>query len=238
VSSEEKTTKNPLHRSGFLKEVPPGSDPNVMAEWHFYAAGPRKDPSNKKYWLDGSTAQERQNILDPINTAVQWMNETGYVTWVGAWMVGNYNKGNDYTVEEQVGFASYMSRQLNAVDIPFAVNAGNKYYENYEWFNRTTDAAGIPVRDALLDSEKAVVYAVVDYGGVSASLAEGTYSSSDLTSNGMFENIHSVMVPFDYEVTVYDGDNQTGSSQVLDITTRDLSGFTVRSMEVNYLNSY
>ena len=33
------------------------NDPYTMAEWHFYASGPKTDPSNKKYWNDGSTAQ-------------------------------------------------------------------------------------------------------------------------------------------------------------------------------------
>lgn len=35
-------------------------------------------------------------------------------------MPGNYNDGNDYTIEEQVAFASYMTRQLTAAGIPFA----------------------------------------------------------------------------------------------------------------------
>ena len=221
-------------------EIPGGDDPYTMAEWHFYAAGPDPTPGHRKYWNDGTTLEERENITAPIETAVAWMNETGYVSWVGAWMAGNYNKGNDYTVEEQVGIASFVSRTLNSYDIPYSLNAGNKYYdyENLEWFNRTTDAAGIPVRDAILDPDKASIYAGIDYTGDSARLDVGTYNSDDLSSLGMLSNITSVMVPFDYEVIVYDGDNQTGTSQILDITTRDLSGFDVRSMEVIYLNSY
>lgn len=42
------------------------TDLYTMAEWHFYAAGPSPDSSNKKYWLDGETQQERDNILGPI----------------------------------------------------------------------------------------------------------------------------------------------------------------------------
>ena len=220
-------------------EIPGGDDPYVMAEWHLYAAGPKKSQS-KKYWVDGSTAEERENVTGPIETAVQWMNETGHVSWVGAWMAGNYNKENEYSVEEQVDFASFMTRTLEKYNIPHSVNAGNKYYdyETNTWLNRTTDVAGIPVRDAILDPDQAAVYAGADYTGDSARLAVGTYNSSDLSSLGMLNNITSVMVPFDYEVTVYDGDNLTGNSQVLDITTRDLGSYNVRSMEVVYLNSY
>ena len=221
-------------------EIPGGNDPFVMAEWHFYAAGPSTDSSNKKYWADGSTALERNNITEPIETAVNWMNSTGHVSWVGAWMAGNYNKGNDYSVEQQVGIASFITRTLNGYNIPFSVNAGNKFYdyETLSWFNRTDDAAGIPVRDAIIDSEKAAVYSAVDYLGTSSRLSEGSYSASQLQSLGFYENISSIMVPFDYEVIVYDADNFSGNSQTLDITDRDLSGFQVRSIQVNFKNSY
>lgn len=220
-------------------EIPGGDDPFLMAEWHLYAAGPKKSPS-KKYWIDGSTAEERENVTGPIETAVQWMNDTGHVTWVGAWMAGNYNKGNEYTVEEQADFATFMSRQLNKYDIPYSLNAGNKYYdyETNTWFNRTNNVAGIPVRDAILDPDKISLYSEVEYSGSGTRLAVGEYNAADLQSLGFYENIKSLMVPFDFEVTVYSGDNLAGTSQVLDITTRDLSGFSVKSLEVTYLNSY
>lgn len=221
-------------------EIPGGDDPYIMAEWHFYAAGPDPTPGSRKYWKDGSTLEERRNLLDPIETAVSWMNETGYVSWVGAWMAGNYNKGNDYTVEEQVGIASFITRTLNSYDIPFAVNAGNKFYdyEALEWFNRSVDAGGIPIRDAILDPDAAAVYTGIDYLGIGVRLDPDTYSSSQLSTLGVLENIQSVMVPFDFEVRLYEGDNQTGNSIILDITTRDVSDFTVRSIEVLFKNTY
>jgi hypothetical protein len=48
-----------------------------MAEWHFYAAGPNVDPTNPKYWKDGKTKLERDNILIPIQTANSWMAASG-----------------------------------------------------------------------------------------------------------------------------------------------------------------
>ena len=85
------------------------------------------------------------------------MNGQGseYKTWVGAWMPGNYNKGGNFTVQEQVGFASFMTRCLNGANIPHSINTDDKFI-NIEsspkvWFTRTTDFAGIPVRDAIID---------------------------------------------------------------------------------------
>ena len=42
---------------------------------------------------------------------------------------GNYNDGNDYTVSEQMEFASFVVSALNSKRIPFAVNEGSKYYD-------------------------------------------------------------------------------------------------------------
>ena len=98
-----------------------------MAEWHFYASGPDKS-NEKKKWTTG-TAEEKKLIQDKIQTAVEWQKQTGIPTWVGAWMPGNYNKGNEYSVNEQVVFASYMRQALTEAGIPFAVNADTKYYQ-------------------------------------------------------------------------------------------------------------
>jgi hypothetical protein len=86
----------------------------------------------------------------------------GYKTWVGAWMAGNYNKGNEYTVEEQVGFASFMTRSLNGANIPHSINTDDKFI-NFSsnpktWFTRTTTAGGIPVRDAIINPEAIALY--------------------------------------------------------------------------------
>ena len=56
--------------------------------------------------------------------------------WVGAWMAGNYNKGNDFDMVEQAQFGSFMARALEHYDMPWSINAGNKFYDywNYVWF--------------------------------------------------------------------------------------------------------
>lgn len=221
-------------------QIPGTNDPYTMAEWHFYAAGPSTDPINKKYWNDGSTQAERENITNPIQTAVQWMQDTGYKTWVGAWMAGNYNKGNDFDIPQQVAFATFMTRELAKVHIPWCINAGNKYYdyESNTWFTSTTDAAGIPVRDVILDTEKIAVYQNANYNGASLRLAPGNYNNSDLQSMGYNETINSIMVPFDFEVELFDQLNFQGQSMVLTATQPNLNGFTVNSLKIKALNTY
>lgn len=99
----------------------------LMAEWHFYAAGPSKT-NERKLWTTG-TDYEKSLINDKINLALKWQEEHNIPTWVGAWMPGNYNDGNDYSIDEQKVFASYMTSQLTKAGIPFAVNSDTKFYD-------------------------------------------------------------------------------------------------------------
>jgi hypothetical protein len=170
----------------------------VAAEWHFYAAGPNPDTSSKKYWINGSTAEERSGVLEPIQTAVSWSQSKGYSTWVGAWMAGNYNKGNNYNIVEQVRFGSFMAQSLEDANIPWSINADNKFYnfENHTWF-LTSDTAGIAVRDAILSPRSACLYSGINYAGDCIKLTEGTYSRTDLNGRG-FVGVQSLMVPFGY----------------------------------------
>lgn len=114
--------KLPSHHNGYM-----------MAEWHFYASGPSKT-NPLKLWTTG-TQTEKEIILKKIDTAVAWQNKTGIKTWVGAWMPGNYNDENDYTIPEQVAFARFVTESLEAHHIPFAVNSDTKFYdrEKNEW---------------------------------------------------------------------------------------------------------
>ena len=220
--------------------IPGETDLYTMAEWHFYAAGPNTTIGNKKYWNDGSTQAERDNINEPIQIALNWMQKTGYKTWVGAWMAGNYNKGNDFTIPQQVGFASYMTRQLDEAQIPWSINAGNKYYdyENQKWFNVTSDAAGIPVRDAILDPMAIALYKDSYYNGSSLRLQPGNYDAAALKNIGLYKTSKSIMIPFDFEVVVYSGDSFDGSSKILKQTDADFTDFEIASLKVRYLNSY
>ncbi|NOZ55288.1 MAG: glycoside hydrolase family 5 protein, partial [Calditrichaeota bacterium] len=153
--------------------IPEAAKPYVMAEWHFYAAGPSKK-SSKRLWTTGTEA-ERKLVTDKIQAALDWQRRTGILTWVGAWMPGNYNKGNDYTVPEQVVFASFMVRELEKAGIPWSVNAVHHFYDDASnrWIQRM-----LPVRDAMLDPWKIALYEEPGYGGASLRLGVGTYDGA------------------------------------------------------------
>ena len=115
--------------AAYLSElkIPTGHNGYLMAEWHFYASGPSK-VNARKLWTTG-TEEEKKLITNKIELALKWQEETKIPTWVGAWMAGNYNEGNSYTIEEQIAFAAYMVEQLTNAKIPFAVNSDTKFYD-------------------------------------------------------------------------------------------------------------
>lgn len=111
----------------------------LIGEFHEgYASGPSKDPDSPHYYNDGSTERELKLIEDRVKAAVAWREKTGIPVWEGAWMPGNYNKGNDYTIAEQKKFVSDFVKILNKYNIPHAVNATKKFYdvETHQWNER------------------------------------------------------------------------------------------------------
>lgn len=85
-------------------------------------------------------------IQDKIDTALAWQRKTGIPTWVGAWMAGDYNDGNHYTVAEQVTFATFVCNALDNAGIPYAVNSDTKFYnrETNEWYEEM-----LPLRNTI-----------------------------------------------------------------------------------------
>jgi len=114
--------KIPTKHNGFL-----------MAEWHFYASGPSKTNPNK-LWTTGAE-EEKELIRAKIRQALDWQSKTGIPTWVGAWMPNDYNKGDNYTLDEQIKFARFVAGELDKAGVPFSVNSDSKYYdrENRKW---------------------------------------------------------------------------------------------------------
>ncbi|MGN0407350.1 MAG: glycoside hydrolase family 5 protein, partial [Bacteroides sp.] len=123
---------SPRYRSdaSYLNDlkIPSEAGGYLMAEWHFYAAGPSKD-NEKKMWTTGKD-EEKQLIVNKVNTALEWQKKNNIPTWVGAWMPGNYNDGNDYSVSEQTVFAAFMTQTLSDAGIPFAINADTHFYDS------------------------------------------------------------------------------------------------------------
>lgn len=128
-------------------KVPTQANGYMMAEWHFYASGPSKE-NERKLWTTG-TEKEKNLIRNKIQLALEWQKKTGIPTWVGAWMAGNYNDGDDYSVKEQVIFAHFMVSELKKAGIPFAVNADTHFYdrENKTWIKKM-----LPLRYCIFSS--------------------------------------------------------------------------------------
>ena len=118
--------------AAYLSElkIPTQHNRYLMAEWHFYASGPSKT-NERKLWTTGTDA-EKKLITDKIQMALEWQEKNQVPTWVGAWMAGNYNDGNDYSVKEQIVFASFVTQQLTEAEIPFAVNSDTKFYDRVD----------------------------------------------------------------------------------------------------------
>lgn len=139
----------------FLSElvIPSTHNGYLMAEWHFYAAGPSKS-NPQKLWTTG-TEQEKQMIRDKIELAIHWQESTGIPTWVGAWMPGNYNDENEYSVEEQCAFAAFVSASLRNAGIPFAVNSDTKFYdrENNTWLTERQSVFRVIFENRALNIE-------------------------------------------------------------------------------------
>lgn len=107
-------------------EIPSQANGYLMAEWHFYAAGPSKTNA-RKLWTTGTPA-EKALVMEKIRLALDWQEKTNVPTWVGAWMPGDYNDANAYSVAEQQVFAAFLRQALDNAGIPFAVNADSHFY--------------------------------------------------------------------------------------------------------------
>ncbi len=140
---------SPIKRSApeqlSLLRIPSQANGYLMAEWHFHASGP-SPTKPKKLWTTGTPA-ERALIEGKIAAALDWQNRSGIRTWVGAWMPGDYNKGNHYTLPAQVRFARFTSCALERAHIPNAINSSGQFYDDG---SRSWIAARVPVLDAFL----------------------------------------------------------------------------------------
>lgn len=136
----------------YLKDlvIPDAAGNYAMVEWHFYAAGPDTSTflpnghPNPKKWTTG-TSEEIKLLTDKIDLALTWSQEQHIPTWVGAWMPGNYNKGNYYSIEQQTVFASVMIESLERASIPWCVNAIHKFYNEVDnqWIDSMTPLVNI-----------------------------------------------------------------------------------------------
>ena len=101
------------------------NDNNMLAEYHFYAAGPTKTTTSKRYWENG-TREDKKRVRQAIKAGAQWAKENIPV-YFGAWMTNdNWYGGLDQN--ECQKFACYFAKQLKANKIPWSMNVLDLYY--------------------------------------------------------------------------------------------------------------
>lgn len=220
-------------------QLPDETDPFIMMEWHCYAAGPALE--GNKQWTTG-TPEERQLVLDHFEAAKEYMKATGRSTWLGAWMAGNYNKGNEYDIPSQVQFATFFVRELAKIEVPWCINTDDKFYDylNLRWYPEG-EYGGIPVRDVILDTEKVALYSGEGYQGESLRLSPGEYDEAELQALNFDNKISSLMVPWGFKVIAYTGKGFAGTAHEYTRTSRSFSSElenTISSLKIIDLETY
>jgi len=126
-------------------KIPSEANGYLMIETHFYAAGPSPTLKNKK-WTTG-TPEEKALLEEKLQQALDWQEEHDIPVWIGAIMPGDYNKGDHYSIPEQVHFSNFISCLFRAHHVPFAINADQQFYdlEKRQWRNDR-----FPVLQAIL----------------------------------------------------------------------------------------
>lgn len=107
------------------------NDSYMMAEWHIYASGPNKKTGGQKFWKGDGIPDGRQNVRNAIQEATDFTENTGLLTYLGAWMPQD-NKGGDLTEEEVINFARFFVSELCNVTMPWSLNVLDRYYDTKE----------------------------------------------------------------------------------------------------------
>lgn len=181
--------------------IPASAGSYVMAEWHLYAAGPSSDPTSPRYWTTGTAAQKKV-ITDEINIGAAWEKSTGIATWVGAWMAGDYNKGNTFSAARQAEFASFMVSEFARVGVPWSINASDNYYDytNNVWIDSMKVV--LNVLSPLTNPLSAVVNPV---SAVGVSLCKGRliFETQEATIIELFNEKGALLIKEETESSTY-----------------------------------
>ena len=178
----------------------------------------------QSYIDDGIKASEFMMNYRNYNGGAFYLNEKGQGD--GGLFKGIFAKW--FTEFVRVGNLSqeYKERYLKVInytgDYAWA-NSVNKLNNliSFDWgalptgtIDLSTQASGVHLFESVASLNKVHVYQNVNYGGFYSQLAIGSYTLAQLQAKGVSDNdITSLTVPMGYSVTVYDGDNFTGTSK-------------------------
>ena len=116
------------------------NDKYMMAEFHFYAAGPSKPKSEKyvikeKYWngtgegeFEPFGFQGRKQVNDAFNGVKEFTKNSGLYTYFAEWQPNDHQKGR-LAQWEVLEFAKYFLEQIKKRKIPWSLNVLDRYYD-------------------------------------------------------------------------------------------------------------
>lgn len=58
----------------------------MMAEWHIYASGPKKNLDGQKFWRRDGIPKGQTKVRKTISEPKKFSSDTGLLTYLGAWM--------------------------------------------------------------------------------------------------------------------------------------------------------
>ena len=118
----------------------------MMAEWHLYASGPNKIEGSAKYWKGDGKSKGRENVDKAITTATEFSQDNNLLTYLGAWMPADNEKG-ELKESEAIEFAKYFVKELKIEGIPWSLNVLDRYYNTAEseWIRGKQDIQGAKI---------------------------------------------------------------------------------------------
>lgn len=151
-----------------------------------------KAVSDILYWLDPNVNNEGAGVNKDYNS-VAWLGQIG--------------QSNSFSIDLPVG------EVIDHGDYPYEL----KIKLVLENGTVKTNSYSFEFVNGEFKPSSVYVYQHGSYGGWSVALGEGSYTTSDIVTLGGVDNdLSSVKVPLGLKVTLYDGDNFTGNSYVLD----------------------
>jgi hypothetical protein len=130
----------------YLDKIDPSiyqNDTFMMAEWHLYASGPNKDVGRPKYWSGNGIPEGRENVRKAIKPAIDFTNANNLLTYLGAWMPQDNEKGSLNEIEV-INFARFFASALKKEKIPWSLNVLDRYYDTKrsQWLTEAQDIEG------------------------------------------------------------------------------------------------
>ncbi len=137
----------PAKKSASLTDIAPSiyaNDDYMMAEWHLYASGPSQN-GGQKNWVGTGSEEDRANVTDPVNIALNFTADSGLPTYFGAWMPYDNLDGSleQYEIE---AFAEFFTDTLADAAMPWALNSLDNFYDELDsGWKQTDTVAGVEV---------------------------------------------------------------------------------------------